>query len=277
MDISNEIAASFQNELENLPAAFGVQRHVEISDKVTEIYKKVGIILCRYRSGKLPKAFKVIPSLKNWTDVLALTSPENWTPNATYQAVRLFISLLPPTQAELFVKEVLLPKITKDLEESKELNVHYYNSMKKAIYRPGAFYKGLIIPLYREKSLTLKKASVIASILTKCTIPVLPSSAAIMIMCKSKFTSPRAIILKTLVEKNYSLPVKVLDEIVTYISHVEQDSCGVLYFQTLLSLVTKYYSAMSEDSRVKIRTLAFEKIHSEITPLIQSRITNSME
>lgn len=277
MDISNEIAASFQKELAVLPLAPGAQNHVEISDKVTEIYQKVGVILSRYRSGKLPKAFKVIPSLKNWSDVLALTSPDSWTPNATYQAVRLFVSLLPPSQAETFVKDTLFPKILKDLEESKELNVHYYNSMKKAIYRPGAFYKGLIIPLYREKTLTLKKASVIASILSKCTIPVLPSSAAIMIMCKSKFTSPRAIILKALLDKNYSLPVKVLDDVAEYLIHVDIDSCGVLYFQTLLSLVAKYYPSMSDESRSKMKKLVADRTHPDITPIIQSKMANLME
>lgn len=30
---------------------------------------RVGQILAKYRSGKLPKAFKVIPSLTNWEDV----------------------------------------------------------------------------------------------------------------------------------------------------------------------------------------------------------------
>lgn len=242
-----------------------------------DIYKKVGLILSRYRSGKLPKAFKVIPSLKNWSDILALTAPENWTPNATYQAVRLFISLLPPSQAETFVKDILYPKISKDLEESKELNVHLYNSMKKAIYRPGAFYKGLVIPLFRDKSLTLKRASVIASILTKCTIPVLPSSAAIMIMSKSRFTGPRAIIMKALIEKNYSFPMKVLDELAVLISRVEKEACGVIYFQTLLSLVAKYYPSMSKSSQALISQVVSTRIHPEITPEIQSKISNFMQ
>ena len=36
----------------------------------------VGDILSKYRSGKLPKAFKIIPSLQNWEEVLqSLTMP----------------------------------------------------------------------------------------------------------------------------------------------------------------------------------------------------------
>jgi hypothetical protein len=37
------------------------------------MYEGVKDVLSRYRSGKLPKAFKVIPKLKNWEQVLYLT------------------------------------------------------------------------------------------------------------------------------------------------------------------------------------------------------------
>lgn len=45
-------------------------------------------VLSKYRSGKLPKAFKIIPALSNWEQVLYLTEPEKWTAAAMYQATR---------------------------------------------------------------------------------------------------------------------------------------------------------------------------------------------
>jgi essential nuclear protein 1 len=39
----------------------------------------------RYTVGKVPKAFKIIPNLKNWEDVLWLTNPEGWSPHAMYE------------------------------------------------------------------------------------------------------------------------------------------------------------------------------------------------
>lgn len=33
------------------------------------MYKNVGKVLRKYRSGKIPKAFKVLPSLSNWEQV----------------------------------------------------------------------------------------------------------------------------------------------------------------------------------------------------------------
>lgn len=40
------------------------------------------------RAPQVPKAFKVIPNLQNWEEILYLTEPENWTPHAVYQVRR---------------------------------------------------------------------------------------------------------------------------------------------------------------------------------------------
>lgn len=42
--------------------------------KVVEVYTAVGKILSRYSAGKVPKAFKVVPMLKNWEEVLPSAS-----------------------------------------------------------------------------------------------------------------------------------------------------------------------------------------------------------
>jgi essential nuclear protein 1 len=40
-----------------------------MSPKVVEVYKSVAKIMSRYSAGKVPKAFKIIPNLKNWEEV----------------------------------------------------------------------------------------------------------------------------------------------------------------------------------------------------------------
>lgn len=40
------------------------------------------LVVCRLQ---VPKAFKVIPNLQNWEEILYLTDPDNWTPHAVYQ------------------------------------------------------------------------------------------------------------------------------------------------------------------------------------------------
>ena len=43
------------------------------------------ILLLIFRSGKVPKAFKVIANFKNWEQLLYLTNPEKWSAAAMFQ------------------------------------------------------------------------------------------------------------------------------------------------------------------------------------------------
>lgn len=49
------------------------------------MYEGVRDVLQKYRSGKLPKAFKMIPNLQNWEQILYLTEPTTWSAAAMYQ------------------------------------------------------------------------------------------------------------------------------------------------------------------------------------------------
>ena len=71
-----------------------------LDDRVVQIYRQVGELLTRYTTGKVPKAFKVIPALSNWEEVLYLTNPDRWSPHAMYQATRLFASNLNVSMAQ---------------------------------------------------------------------------------------------------------------------------------------------------------------------------------
>ena len=53
------------------------------------------MILCIHMYiGKLPKALKMLPHLKNWENILWLTRPDEWSANATYACTRIFASNL---------------------------------------------------------------------------------------------------------------------------------------------------------------------------------------
>ncbi|RLN94293.1 hypothetical protein BBJ28_00020252, partial [Nothophytophthora sp. Chile5] len=94
--------------------------------KIVEVYTGVGKILQRYTSGKLPKAFKVIPSLSYWEDILWLTTPDKWSPHAMRAATRLFASNLNPKMAQRFFNIFLLEHVRQDIRENKRLNFHLY-------------------------------------------------------------------------------------------------------------------------------------------------------
>ncbi|XP_003377618.1 sodium-dependent acetylcholine transporter [Trichinella spiralis] len=77
----------------------------DMDDRLVDMYRKVGKVLSIYRSGSIPKAFKIIPRLPNWEQVLYLTEPDRWTAAAMYQATRLFSSNMPATAGMLCLAE----------------------------------------------------------------------------------------------------------------------------------------------------------------------------
>ena len=87
---------------------------------------------------------------------------QNWSPQATYEATIMFSSNLNASLAEKFYSHILLPCVRADIKKSNKLNIHYYKSLKKAIFKPSGFFKGIIIPL--SDSNTAKEASIIGYI-----------------------------------------------------------------------------------------------------------------
>jgi len=46
-----------------------------LDEKVVAVYKGVGLIMKRFTTGKVPKAFKIIPNLQNWEEVTPSNFP----------------------------------------------------------------------------------------------------------------------------------------------------------------------------------------------------------
>lgn len=251
-----------------------------LDQEILDIYEKVALILSRYKSGKLPKAFKVIPNLKNWEQVLQLTRPEDWTPNATHQAAKIFLGTFSPKLAARFLTLVVLPKIRQDFETNKKLNPHYYETVALSISKPSAFFTGLLIPLCIDDETTQKEAAIMASILKKMSIPVLYSAAALIKLTGYSFYGPRAIIMRTLIDKKYSLPQTAIASLVDFVektSHMEENNT-VLWQQLVLSFCEKYGCDFSSQDKQRILSAANRLPHDPITSEIVFSIekTNSI-
>lgn len=72
-DIIMEKLTEKKTELETLnlsdnESRFGTSQ-MQLDERIVNMYKQIGDVLSKYRSGKLPKAFKVLPSLTNWEQV----------------------------------------------------------------------------------------------------------------------------------------------------------------------------------------------------------------
>lgn len=72
-DIIMEKITEKQTELDTHFSDSGSVQMQELDPRVKQMYEGVGNVLKHYRSGKLPKAFKVIPHLRNWEQILYCT------------------------------------------------------------------------------------------------------------------------------------------------------------------------------------------------------------
>lgn len=111
-----------------------------------------------------------------------MTKPEEWTPNAAFQATRIFVSSKPAV-VRRFMEIILLERVRDDIRETKKLNVHLFSALKKALYKPAAWFKGFLFPLVESGTCTLREAHIISAVLARVSIPVLHSGAAIKGLC----------------------------------------------------------------------------------------------
>lgn len=77
---------------------------------------------------------------------------------------------------------ILLDRVRDDIHENKKLNVHLFNALKKALYKPAAWFKGFLFPMV-ESGCTLREAHIISAVLARVSIPVLHSGAALKGLC----------------------------------------------------------------------------------------------
>jgi essential nuclear protein 1 len=250
------------------------EQGIDLPPKVVEVYTDIGKILARYTSGKLPKAFKVIPSLSNWEEVLYLTRPDLWTPQAMFAATRIFASNLNPKMAQRFYNLVLLDAVRSDIQHSKKLNYHYYISLKKAVYKPAAFFKGILLPLSKENC-TLREAAIVASVLQRVSIPVHHSAVAIHKLALQKdYSGAASIFIKTLLNKKYSLPAPVIGSLARHFAGFMNDerTLPVLWHQALLVFVQRYKNEVQDEARESLKLVMKKHFHHKITPEIRREL-----
>ena len=249
-----------------------------INQKIVDAYKLVGEVLRTYTSGKLPKAFNILSSTEDWEDLVNITEPYNWTPQAMYNAVIQFSSA-DSTIGTIFFEKYLVPAIKSDIKKNKKLNIHYYNCLKRALFKPSAFFKGIILPM--SKSLSGREASIIGSILRKCSIPNNHASAAIVKLsqlCQNdkKGVSVGALFfMRLLLVKKYALPKEVKDCLVKFFMSYydfDRNKLPVLWHQTLLCFVQHYKLDLTEEEKINLKDLNNRIGHH----IIQSEISKEL-
>ncbi|KAK4856228.1 hypothetical protein QYF36_015434 [Acer negundo] len=249
----------------------------KLDESFIKLYKGVGEFLSKYTAGKMPKAFKHIPSTQMWEDVLYLTEPEKWSPNAMFQATRIFASNLSAKKAERFYKLVLLPRIRDDIRKNKKLHFSLFQALKKSLYKPAAFNKGILFPLCKSGTCNLREAVIVGSILQKVSIPMLHSSVALLKLAEMEYCGITSYFIKLLLEKKYGLPYRVVDAIFAHFMRFydEPRIMPVIWHQSLLAFVQRYKNELRKEDKDDLRILLKQQKHRLVTPEIVRELDSS--
>lgn len=247
--------------------------------------------------------------MDQWEDLIAITSPDLWTPNAYYEATRLFISAK-PIIAQRFLRDYLLWAVREDIKKTKKLNVHFYKALKRALFKPAAFFKAILFPLTSSGTCTLREAQIVGSVIARISVPVLHSAAALYhlsdIAANQMFVSAESggaanIFIRILLEKKYALPYKVIDSLVFHFLRfrsVKVDSTTtkesgmgsrsaavagvegklpVLWHQCLLVFAQRYRNEITEDQREALLDLLADRWHHAISPVVERELLEGRE
>mmetsp|Transcript_34098 Transcript_34098/g.43817 ORF Transcript_34098/g.43817 Transcript_34098/m.43817 type:complete len:187 (-) Transcript_34098:141-701(-) len=160
---------------------------------------------------------------------------------------------------------------------NKKLNYHFYAALKKAVYKPAAFYKGILLPLAKGGDCTLHEATIIGSVLTKISIPVNHSAVALMKLAEGKYSGATSLFIKLLLNKKYCLPYRVMDSLVAhFLTFMEETrQLPVLWHQSLLVFAQRYKFHITKEQKEQLKPLLKKHFHYQITPEVRRELYNS--
>jgi len=180
---------------------------------------------------------------------------------------------------------VVLPNVRDDMREHHgKLNVHLYDALKKGLYKPAAWFKGILFPLCKG-GCTLKEASIVGSVLSRVHVPVLHSAAALLRLASLNYSGPNSLFIRVLLDKKYALPYQVVDGLWSHfvrlanehkLSKHEEDMLPVLWHQSLLVFCQRYASDMTPDQKDALLDVVRIQYHSQIGPEIRRELVNSV-
>ena len=152
-----------------------------------------------------------------------------------------------------------------------------------------------------EGTCTQREAVIVASVVAKVSVPVLHSAAALHRLCEiaaeqmssdPDAAGPCNIFIKTLLEKKYALPYKVIDALVFHFLRFRamvantdamdtESTAGdlggagklpVIWHQCLLAFAQRYRNDITEDQREALLDLLLSRGHKSISPEVRREL-----
>ena len=146
--------------------------------------------------------------------------------------------------------------------------------MRKAAYKPDAFYKGLLLPLCASGDCSLREAVITASVLARASLPPValccrPAEARGHALHRDQLVLHRA-----LIDKRYALPYRVVDSLVDHFANFENETSQlpVVWHHSLLAFVRRYGSEVRAEDRPVLQRLVRAQYHHLVSPEIQREL-----
>eukprot|EP00210_Caulerpa_lentillifera_P001782 g1712.t1 len=250
----------------------------DLDPKIVKMFVGVGEFFSRYTDGKIPSAFRYVPNLTNWEEVLYLTRPDDWTAHAYLAATKIFMNNNPRI-SQKFMNRILLPHIREEIEKKQKLHLALYETLKHCCGKAGAFYKGIIIPLCKSGTCTVREAVIFSSVMKKKSLPVHHSAAALLCLAELEYAGTTSFFIKTIIEKNYALPFKALDGMVEHFMRFEfeEKKIPVIWFQSLLAFLQHYKKRLKKEDLNDLRRLAKKQHHYIVSLEIYKQIDSVLK
>jgi len=154
------------------------------------------------------------------------------------------------------------------------LNFRLYHALKKATYKPGAFFKGIVLPLCTAGDCSLKEAVIFGSIMKKVSIPVLHSAAAMVKMSGMHYSPCQSIFFATLLDKKYSLPMRVIKDVMEHINVSSNDerALPLKWHLMVLTFVQRYKHSLLPEHREQLKIVLRRQNHPSLTAEIRREL-----
>ncbi len=135
-----------------------------------------------------------------------------------------------------------------------------------------------IVHCLQSGNCTLREAAILGSVLTKVSVPVLHSGAALLKLADMDYTGPNSLFIRVLLDKKYALPYKVVDALVFHFIRFKRDprEMPVLWHQSFLVFVQRYKQDLTQEQKDALLEVLRSKVHAQITPEIRREIVHSV-
>merc|ERR1712029_1141026 len=159
----------------------------------------------------------------------------------------------------------------------QRLNYHLYQALRKALFKPGAFFKVFLLPLCEGGECTLRMAIIIGSMLAKRSIPMMHSAAVMLKIAEMEYSGANSIFLRILFDKKYALPYRVVDSCVFHFLNFRSETrtLPVLWHQAFLTFVQRYKQDISSEQKEALFEILKIHYHHQISEEIRRELIHS--